>query len=85
MEQTLTAQELRARLLAFLAEARDEKIGALYTLLKEDIEAAALEIPEEELVAMDAEWDAYKRGEVQSVSKEEFFRSLAPAAEAVAA
>lgn len=71
MEQALTTDAKRTRLLKFFADVLDEKIEALYVVFEDQIADYESQISEEEWQAMEADYQAYLRGDIEGVTWEE--------------
>jgi hypothetical protein len=68
----MTTLTIRKKLMAYLADADDSKVKAIYTLLKNDIqEDGAFKLTEEQLQILDEERELYLSGESKSHTREE--------------
>ena len=68
----MTTLTIRKKLMAYLADADDSKVKAIYTLLKSDIqEESTFKLTEEQLQILDKERELYLSGKSKSHTREE--------------
>lgn len=68
----MTTSTIRKKLMAYLADADDSKVKAIYTLLKNDIqEEDTYVLTDEQLQILDEERELYLSGKSKSHTREE--------------
>ncbi len=68
----MTTLTIRKKLMAYLADADDSKVKAIYTLLKNDIqEEGTFKLTEEQMQILDAERELHLSGKSKSHTREE--------------
>ena len=68
----MTTLTMRQKLISYLADAKDSKVKAIYTILEREIEdETAFELSDEQMQILEKEHDMYLRGEGKSYTREE--------------
>jgi hypothetical protein len=68
----MTTLTIRKKLMAYLADADDSTVKAIYTLLKNEIkEEDSFKLSEEQLQILDRKHDLYLNGQSKSYTREE--------------
>ena len=68
----MTTSAIRQKLMTYLAEAEDNKVKAIYTLLENDIESnEGFQLSDEQLQILDKERKMHLNGETKSYTRQE--------------
>jgi hypothetical protein len=71
-KSVMTTSAIRQKLMTYLAEAEDNKVKALYTLLENDMESnEGFQLSDEQLQILDKERKMHLNGETKSYTRQE--------------